>query len=327
MTEHNETILSALGRTVFGNGVGYFLVQFTTMAVLAVAANTSFAGFPRVAAILAQDRFVPRQLAHLGDRLVFTNGILLLAAVTGLLIVLFNGDSHALVPLFAVGAFSAFTLSQLGMVRHWLRSRERGWRFKAFLNGLGGLVTASTVIIIGISKFMEGAWISIFVIPLIVFFFYRIRQHYDKVAKQLSLRGLPPSLRPLAKPRIVIPVSGVHRGLINAVNFARSISDEITAVYVDLNPESQEREMRDRWYDWFPDINLVVLPSPYRSLVGPLLKYLDQIDRDYNDGRHAVVILPELIMPSRPLPKSGGRCSISGMLKVSTASSSTCRIH
>ncbi len=298
VARQDETILSALSRTIFGGGIGYFLVQFTTMAILAVAANTSFAGFPRVAAILAQDRFVPRQLAHLGDRLVFTNGILLLAGVTALLIVVFNGDSHALVPLFAVGAFSAFTLSQSGMVRHWLRSREKGWRYKSFLNGLGATITGSTVVIIGISKFLEGAWISIFVISMIVVLFYRIRKHYDRVAEQISLHGLPPSLRPLPKPRIVIPVSGVHRGLINAVNFARSISNEITAVYVDINPESHEKEMRDRWNEWFPDIHLVVLASPYRSLVGPLLQYLDQIDREYNDGRQAVLILPELILSS-----------------------------
>ena len=288
----NETILSALSRSILGKGPAYYLVQITTMAILAVAANTSFAGFPRVAAIIAQDKFLPRQLANLGDRLVFTNGILLLAGLAGLLIVVFNGDPHALVPLFAIGAFSAFTLSQFGMVVHWLHGREKGWQYKAALNGLGSLVTGSTVIIIGISKFLEGAWVSILVIPIVVLAFWKIRSHYLGVASQLSMRGLPPSLRPMPRPRVVLPVSGVHRGLIDAVNFARTISDQITAVFVDTNAQPNEEAARKRWNEWFPDIPLVVVCSPYRSVVGSLVEFLEETDRVENDGRRAVVILP-----------------------------------
>ena len=266
-----ETILSALARRLFGTGLAYYLVQFSTLAVLAVAANTSYAGFPRVAAILAQDKFMPRQLFNVGDRLVFHNGILLLSALTAVLIIVFNGDSHALVPLFAVGAFTAFTLSQAGMVIHWFRQKDPGWQLKSVINGLGALVTVFALIVIGISKFLEGAWISVLVIPGFVFMFLKIREHYRHVSEQLTMHGLPPSLRPLPKPRVVIPVSGVHRGMVDAVNFARSISDQVTAVYIDIDPGPDEEELRRRWNKWFPDVEFVVVPSPYRSVVEPLL--------------------------------------------------------
>ncbi len=293
-----ETILSALARTLLGNTPAYYLVQFSTLAILAVAANTSFAGFPRIAAILANDRFLPRQLFNLGDRLVFNNGIVLLAGVSALLILIFGGDSHALIPLFAVGAFSAFTLSQAGMVRHWVRSKEKDWMAKAFVNGLGALVTALTLLVVGISKFAEGAWISVLIIPVIVRIFFNIRRHYDSVAKQLSLKGLPPSLRPSPPCRVVIPVSGVHRGMIDAVNFARSISNDVTAVFIDIDPSQDEEALSRRWNAWFPDIPLVVVPSPYRSIVEPLIDFLDKIDREQNDGQQAVLVLPELV-PAR----------------------------
>lgn len=293
-----ETILSALARTLLGNTPAYYLVQFSTLAILAVAANTSFAGFPRIAAILANDRFLPRQLFNLGDRLVFNNGIVLLAGMSALLILIFGGDSHALIPLFAVGAFSAFTLSQAGMVRHWIRSKEKGWMAKAFVNGLGALVTALTLLVVGVSKFAEGAWISVLIIPVIVRIFFNIRRHYDSVAKQLSLKGLPPSLRPSPPCRVVIPVSGVHRGMIDAVNFARSISNDVTAVFIDIDPSQDEEALSRRWNAWFPDIPLVVVPSPYRSIVEPLIDFLDKIDREQNDGQQAVLVLPELV-PAR----------------------------
>ena len=293
-----ETILSALARRILGTGPGYYLVQFSTLAVLAVAANTSFAGFPRVAAILAKDKFMPRQLFNIGDRLMFHNGILLLAALTAVLIVTFNGDSHALIPLFAVGAFTAFTLSQAGMVIHWVRAKDPGWKIKASINGLGALVTAFTLVVVAVSKFLEGAWISVLVIPGTVFLFTRISAHYHHAAEQLTMRGLPPSLRPFPKPRVVIPVSGVHRGMVDAVNFARSISDRVTAVYVDIEPGLGEEELRRQWNEWFPDVEFIVVPSPYRSVVEPLLSYLDQTDLAHHDGQQAVLILPEIIPSS-----------------------------
>ena len=292
-----ETILSALARRLLGSGPLYVLIQATTLLVLAVAANTSFAGFPRVAAILAQDKFLPRQFTSLGDRLVFANGIVGLTAAAGLLIVLFKGDTHALVPLFAVGAFLAFTLSQAGMVLHWIHLREPGWQLKAFINGLGALVTFTSLIVIGYSKFVQGAWISIVLIPLIVIGFATVRKHYRSTARQLSLRGLPPSLTPMPLPRVVIPVSGVHRGMIDAVRFASSMTSDVTAVYIEMDAENTEH-VRHEWSEWFPDIPLEVVPSPYRSMVGPLLDYLDKTDLEHNDGRQAVLIMPEFV-PAR----------------------------
>jgi hypothetical protein len=293
----NETILSALARRVLGGGPLYFVVQVSTMLILAVAANTSFSGFPRVAAILAKDQFLPHQFMGLGDRLVFSNGILALSLVTALLIILFGGDTHALVPLFAVGAFLAFTLSQTGMVVHWWRERGRNWLLKSFANGLGALATGTTLLVVGISKFVDGAWVTILVIPLVVAALLGVRRHYRVVANELSLRGLPPSLKPLPTPRLVIPVSGVHRGVVQALRYARSISDQVTAVYVELDPE-ETAEIQAEWQIWGQDVPLVVIPSPYRSLVGPLLEFLQRTDFEHNDGQQASVLLPEFV-PAR----------------------------
>ena len=290
----NETILSALARRLLGNGAAYFVVQFSTMLILAVAANTSFAGFPRLAAILARDGFLPRQLTGLGDRLVFANGIISLSIATAVLIILFGGDSHSLVPLFAVGVFLAFTLSQAGMVMHWIRERGRGWSLKSTVNGIGALATAVTVGVIGVSKFLEGAWITVVLIPAIVTVFYRIRSHYLEVAGELSLNGLPPSLKPAPSPRVVIPISGVHRGIVDAVDFARAISSDVTGVYVELEPGESEA-VQKRWDRLFPDIPLAVVQSPYRSIIHPIIDFLDETDRQHNDGQLAAVILPEFV--------------------------------
>lgn len=290
----NETILSALARRILGGNLPYLLIQVSTMLILAVAANTSFAGFPRVAALLASEGFLPRQLTGLGDRLVYANGILLLALAGGGLIVIFNGDTHALIPLFAIGAFLAFTLSQSGMIVHWWRERGWNWRLKMFINGLGALTTVAALLIIAVSKFADGAWITIVVIPLLVAMFYQIRRHYREVGNQLTLRGLPPSLKPFPPPRVVIPISGVHRGIVEAVDFARSISNNVTAAYVELEPGAGDR-IRATWQQWRPDVPLAVLHSPYRSIVGPLLDFLDETDRQHNDGQLAVVVLPEFV--------------------------------
>jgi amino acid transporter len=289
-----ETILSALARRLLGSGFLYLVIQFTTLLILAVAANTSFMDFPRVAAILAKDGFLPRQLTGLGDRLVFTNGILVLSFMAGALIVIFNGDTHALIPLFAIGAFLAFTLSQSGMVVHWLRERGKSWRVKSIANGVGALATMTTLVVVIFSKFLEGAWITVLLIPLIVLGFRRISTHYQQVRKQLSLKGLPPSLKPIEPARVVIPISGVHRGMVGAVNFARSISDNVTAVYVELEPGAGEKA-RLEWESWWPDVPLVVVPSPYRSIVVPLMQFLDETDAQHNDGQLATVVLPEFI--------------------------------
>jgi amino acid transporter len=289
-----ETILSALTRRLVGTSPFYFVIQFATLGILTVAANTSFAGFPRLAAILAQHSFLPRQLGSPGDRLAFTNGIFWLSISTAALIILFNGDTHALVPLFAIGAFLAFTLSQAGMVIHWFKEHGRGWEWKSVINSLGALATGTTLLVVATSKFLEGAWITILLIPLQVILFLRVHRHYQEVREQLSLHGLPPSLKPVAPARVVVPISGVHRGMVNAVTFAQSISSDVTGVYVELEPGSGSR-VSEEWKEWWPDIPLAVVPSPYRSTVAPLLEYLEKTDQEHNDGQLAVVVLPEFV--------------------------------
>lgn len=289
-----ETILSALARRILGTGSFYFIIQTTTLLILTVAANTSFADFPRVAAILAKDGFLPRQFTSLGDRLVFVNGILILAAATAILIVGFRGDSHLLVPLFAVGAFLAFTLSQGGMVLHWWRERGPGWQLKMIANGLGALATGVTLLVVGFTKFLEGAWITVILIPLLVIMFLQVRAHYREVSQQLSMHGLPPTLRPVTRPRVVVPISGVHRGIVDAMRYSQGISDNVTAVFVELEPGTG-KEVREKWRHFWPDIPLVVIPSPYRSVIEPLLDFLDQTDQQHNDGHQATVVLPEFI--------------------------------
>ena len=293
-----ETILSALARRLVGNGSFYYLVQISTLVILAVAANTSFAGFPRIAYILARNSYLPRQLSNLGDRLVFTNGMALLAFATAALVIIFGGVSHSLVPLFAIGAFLAFTLSQAGMVVHWRRLRGRGWLAKSIINGIGMLVTGLMVVIIGLSKFTEGAWYTLIIIPSLVWVFLKINRHYQKVGKQLSLRGLPPSLRPAPKPRLVVPISGVQRATIEAINYARSISENVIALYIEIEPGSADK-VKAKWQEWFPDIPLEIASSPYRSVVRPLLEFLDHTDAEHNDGQLAAVVLPEFI-PAHP---------------------------
>lgn len=289
-----ETILSALSRRLLGTNPLYILIQISTLLILAVAANSSFAGFPRLAAILGGDGYLPRQFSQIGDRLVYNNGILLLSAATGLLIFIFKGDSHSLIPLFAIGVFLAFTLSQFGMVIHWLRNRHRGWLIKALTNGLGATVTGIALMIISYSNFMAGAWIVFLIIPVVVLIFMQIKSHYQLVGKQLSLRGLPPSLKPFPAPRVVIPVSGVHRGMVDAVDFARSITKEVTGLYIELEPGNGKKILSE-WERWFPDIPLVVKASPYRSIIRPLIDFLDETDALHNDGQQAVVVLPEFI--------------------------------
>lgn len=292
-----ETILSALARHIWGgSGLPYLLVQASTLLVLMVAANTSFVGFPRVASLVAHDGYLPRQLAFLGDRLVYSNGIWLLSGLAALLVLIFEGDTHGLIPLFAVGAFLAFTLSQAGMVFHWLRNRQGNWRLKAAMNGLGTVVTAVVVVVIGASKFLDGAWIVVLLIPVFVYGFWRINRHYARVAAELTLTGLPPSLKPLPRPRIVMPIASLHRGALEAIDYARAISDQVTAVFVEVEPGSGDR-LCAKWQDWGLDqyVKLEIVPSPYRSVVGPFLDFLDHTDREHNDGQEATVLLPEFV--------------------------------
>lgn len=299
--EH-ETIVSQVGRQVFGAGPLYLALQAGTAAILILAANTSFADFPRLSSILARDRFLPRQLANLGDRLVFNNGILGLALLASGLVILFGGQTHRLIPLYAVGVFLAFTLSQSGMVRHWYRERGQGWKVKAAVNGMGAVATGVVLVVILGSKLIHGAWIVVLLVPLCVLFFRGIRSHYAAVAEQLSLEGLRPEkwvgLASRRRHKVVVPVSGMHRGTLPALRFARSLSKDVTAVMVDVEPEVTAA-VREKWSLWAHDVTLVVLDSPYRSTLGPLLDYLAKSDQRDPERGLVVVVLPEFVTATR----------------------------
>jgi len=299
--EH-ETVISQVGRQVFGTGPLYLVLQAGTAAILILAANTSFAGFPRLSSMLARDRYLPRQLANLGDRLVFNNGILGLALLAAGLVVLFGGQTHRLIPLYAVGVFLAFTLSQSGMVRHWYRERGQGWRAKAAVNGMGAMATGVVLVVIVVSKLVHGAWVVILLVPICVWLFHAIGRYYATVAAQLSLDGLQPEewgdLASSRRHKVVVPVSGIHRGTLPAMRFARSLSKDVTAVMVDVEPEVTAG-VREKWVTWGYDIPLLVLESPYRSTIGPLLDYLADLDRREPDRGLAVVVLPEFVTATR----------------------------
>ena len=294
-----ETILSALARRLFGSGAIHLLTQVATLLVLVVAANTSYTGFPRVVSLMARDGFLPRQLRAVGDRLVYSNGILLLTGLAALLVVVFRGDTHALIPLFAVGAFLAFTLSQAGMVVHWWRERGPGWKGKAALNGLGATATGVALLVIGAGKFAGGAWIVILLLPLLVLLFRAVRRHYAEVGRQLRLNEDAPAVGCARHPRVVMPVAGVHRGVVEALNFACSIADDVIAVYVELEPDTGET-MRARWEaaDMDRVARLITVPSPYRSLIGPFLDCVERLDEESPDGWPVTVLIPEFV-PAR----------------------------
>jgi amino acid transporter len=294
LPSENETVVSQIARQLFGTGLTYYLIQAATALILVLAANTSFADFPRLSSLLARDRFVPRQFGNLGERLVFSNGIMMLAAFAALLIVLFRGETHALIPLYAVGVFISFTLSQSGMVRYWWRERQRGWRHRLAINGVGAAATGVVTIVIAATKFTHGAWIVVVVIPLLVVSFLVMRRHYDEVAEELSLEGLeaPPELQHT----VLVLIGDVHRGVVLAVQYARSLaapSAAVRAVYVETDP-ARTSKLEEKWARWGLSVPLVVLTSPYRSLLRPLLDYLDQI-QSRGDDQMITIVLPEFL--------------------------------
>lgn len=292
---NEESILSQIGRGVFGEGILHTILQFATAGILFLAANTAFADFPRLASFIARDRFLPRQFTSLGDRLVFSNGIVLLAAASAALVVIFNARVTNLIPLYAVGVFLGFTLSQAGMVRRWFRLKTSGWQRSALINGIGALTTFIVLWVIIVAKFMEGAWMVVLLIPAIVLLFLGIHKHYVNTAKQLSLEGLEPP--PPLRNTVVVPVSTLHRGVINALKYAESIAPgNVIAVHVAMD-EAQTAKLREKWTKWGGNTQLVVLDSPYRSLVRPLIRYLDEIDRQWNSDI-ITVVLPEFV-PAR----------------------------
>jgi amino acid transporter len=342
----SETVISQFARIMFTGPMSwfYYVVQIATALILLLAANTSFADFPRLGSLLARDRFLPRQFATRGDRLVFSNGIVILAVFASLLVVVFAGDTSRLIPLYAVGVFLSFTLSQSGMVRHWLKERaqsstkkskprkpagddihftqstvdrvplpdaeleaaeQRGstfitdevtnsshWKKSIAINAIGAVATFIVLCVFIATKFIHGAWIVVVVVPLLVFMFRAIHKHYVGVAKQLSTEGLE-ELRPI-KHTVIVPISGIHRGVVGALQYAKSIApDHVQAVYVDFDEEATAK-LREKWERWGAGVKLVVLPSPYRELTRPLLRYIARLERR-NENDMVTVLLPEFV--------------------------------
>ncbi|MGH7206509.1 MAG: APC family permease, partial [Nitrospiraceae bacterium] len=295
LPKEDETVVSQIARATFGEGPLYYLVQASTMMVLILAANSAFNGFPRLASILARDSYMPHQMALMGDRLVFSNGIMILGFFSCLLIILFQGDTHALIPLYAVGVFLSFTLAQAGMVRRWLVKRGRHWRKKLIVNGVGAVTTAVATGIIASTKFLHGAWIVVALIPLIIIWFRTVHDHYRAVAEQIALERdhRPPVPR---RNTVLVPISGVNRAVIRAVDYARSRPGDIRAVLVDVDKEETAR-IEIQWAQWGCGVHLVVLPSPYRSVLGSLLDYIEEVLQK-DPQAWITVVLPE-ILPAR----------------------------
>jgi len=344
----SETVISQFARIMFTGPMAwfYYVVQITTALILVLAANTSFADFPRLSSLLARDRFVPRQFATRGDKLVFSNGIIILAIFASVLVIAFGGDTSRLIPLYAVGVFLSFTLSQSGMIRHWLNVRSRSsktngrlerpkdevlftqstvdrdsipdpeldasdnrgstfitdevtnsahWKKSIVMNAVGAVATFIVLCVFIATKFIHGAWIVVVVVPLLVFMFRSIHKHYVDVAKQLSTEGLV-ELRPI-KHTVIVPISGIHRGVVAALEYAKSIAPgRVQAVYVDFDEEATAN-LREKWERWGAGINLVVLPSPYRELTRPLLRHIARLERR-NGNDMITVLLPEFV-PAR----------------------------
>jgi len=288
----NETVLSQLNRVVFGVGPIYYMIQAATMAILVLAANTSFADFPRLSSILATDRFLPRQLANLGDRLVFSNGVLVLGVTSALLLIAFQGDTHRLIPLYMVGVFVSFSLSQAGMVVHWRKVRGPGYRWRMTLNGFGAFLTTAVLLVVAAVKFVHGAWLVIVAIPCCVLGFRKIRQHYFDVTRALSLADFehPES----ARHTVIVPVpTQPNRMVLAALRYAKSISQDVIALHI--HGENQERdEIMGSWKRFVKDVPLVVLDSPYRSVLRPFLRFVDEM-RDARPEHEITVIIPEFV--------------------------------
>ena len=295
-----ETVVSQLTRTLVGEGTPYhYLVQISTSLLLVLAANTAFADFPRLGSILARDRFAPNYFQFRGDRLAFTTGIVALAALSAVLIVAFGGSVTALIPLYTVGVFVAFTLSQVGMVMHWRKLRDSGWRWRAAMNGLGASATAIVAVVVGIAKFALGAWMVLVLIPVLIAMMWGIHRHYRSVEDALTLERAKVRLPRRAAPRVIVPIGRLDRATLEALAFAGSITKTVTAVHVTDDAAAAER-MKDRWeeLDLGDGIDLVILESPFRALIPPLLAYIDAL-ASQDPERPITVVLSEFV-PRRP---------------------------
>jgi len=306
----SETVISQLARTAFGSrGLPYLGTITGTTIILILATNTAFAGFPALSAIIAEDGYLPRQLTHRGSRLVFSRGILSLAAIASLLIIAFNASVTALIPLWAVGVFLSFTLSQAGMANHWWNNRrpphrqqsqkegahpyDPGWRWKLAVNGLGSFTTAIVTLIFAMTKFADGAWIIVFLLPTIVLSFYAVHRHYVSLASDLSLEhyGEPP---PSRRHRVIMPVSAVHQGTLEALDYALSLSQDVTVVHISIDP-AQTEKLRQKWNWWGKGVRLVVIDSPYRTFLEPFLEYVHDLSDILQPNERLTIVVPQFI--------------------------------
>ena len=306
-----ETVISQIARTVLGSeGLLYLFMISATALILILAANTAFADFPRLSALHAGDGFLPRQLTRRGGRLVFSNGIVTLGIIASVLIVIFQADVNRLIPLYAIGVFLAFSMSQAGMARRWWKSghlkpgvqiQERGsvleydksWRFKLIINGFGAVCTSVVMLVFAITKFKEGAWIVVILIPTLVSFFFSIHHHYRKMAGELSLSNFNAPMQ-IRRNRVIMPISGVHRGTLAALRFAKTLSKDITAVHISTDAEETEK-VKKKWEQWGDDIRLVVLDSPYRLFIEPLLDYIQELEQLRTKDETITIVVPQFI--------------------------------
>jgi len=292
--KHGETAVSLVARQVFGDNFFYYVVQVSTTLILVLAANTSYADFPRLSSLLAKDRFLPRQLASLGDRLVFSNGIAGLSLAAIFLVLVFGGDTHHLIPLYAVGVFLSFTISQTGMIVHHLKLREPHWKKSLVFNGLGAITTFVVLMVFGATKFMAGAWMVIVMIPMFVFLFRQINRHYLHTASRLIRpKGVAVIQAHRLKHTAIVPVSGVHQGVIDALSYGLSIAEDVRAVYVELSSEATAN-LKKEWAETASQVPLIVLKSPFRSVIAPVMDYIDKVKSEMVDDV-ITVIIPEFV--------------------------------
>jgi len=293
---HEQTVFSQMGLLVFGEGsVLYIILQFATAAILVLAANTAYADFPRISSIIAADGFLPKQLTNRGDRLVFSNGVVVLALSAGALIVVFGGVTNALIPLYAVGVFTSFTLSQAGMIVHHFKEREPGWRRNAVLNGVGATTTFIVLMIVAITKFSSGAWVPVIVIPIILGIFKVIHRHYERVRSNLAVT---PEYR--ARPMnhtVVVLVGTVHRGVLDALAYARSLNPHRLLAVSVVSDDEEQAKVEAAWREFGLAEPLELVYSPYRELTRPLLTFIDELDAQ-RDNDIVTVVIPEFIVES-----------------------------
>jgi amino acid transporter len=298
--EPKQTVISQISRHVYGDTMGFYLFQAFTALLLFLAANTSYNAFPRLAAVLAEDGFMPRQFAFRGDRLAYSTGIIILGIVAGTVVILGGGSTHALIPLYAVGVFIDFTIAQSGMVRHWLATRAPGWQRKLAVNAVGATLTAIIAVVVTSVKFVDGAWFVVVLIPTLVGMMLFIRRQYDGQARELEVKDDLVFQRPHREQRVIIPVNGINRAVVQAVMFGKSLATDasmLQAVFVTTELEEAER-LRARWDKQLPGVPLVIVESPYRALVNPVVTYLDVLDHAWppdKDAPTTIVVLPEYV--------------------------------